>query len=88
VTDPADPADPAEGADTADRPPLVVIKGDATDEEVAALVAVVQAMAAAGAAAAGSARPVHRSAWADPARAVRSPLPQGPGAWRASGLPR
>jgi hypothetical protein len=84
VTD-ADTAAPDDGAD---RPPLVVIKGDATDEEVAALVTVVQAMAAAGAAAAASARPAPRSSWADPARAVRTPLPQGPGAWRASGLPR
>jgi hypothetical protein len=81
-------SDSAAETDVADRPPLVVIKGDATDDEVAALVAVVQAMAAAGAAAAASARPVRRSSWADPARAVRTPLPRGAGAWRASGLPR
>ena len=82
----SDPVEPA-GAGP-ERPPLDVITGDATDEEVAALVAVVQAMAAAGAAAAASARPARRSAWADPARGVRTSLPQGAGAWRASGLPR
>jgi len=70
------------------RPPLVVIKGDATDEEVAALVTVVQAMAAAGAAAAASATPAPRRAWSEPARGVRVSHPHGPAGWRASGLPR
>ncbi len=69
-------------------PPLVVIRGDATDEEVAALVAVVQGLAAAGAAAAASATPAPRSSWADPARGVRVSHPHGPGGWRTSALPR
>ena len=56
----------------------------ATDEEVAALVAVVSAMAAAGAEErTGSPTPV----WSAPARRVRTPLRHGSGAWRASGLP-
>jgi hypothetical protein len=69
-----------------DRPPLFVIKGEATAEEVAALTAVLQAMAAAGAAAdEGESRP--RSEWSSPARRLRAPLTAAPGAWRASGLP-
>ena len=71
------------------RPPLVVVKGDATAEEVAALVTVLQGMAAASAAAAaGKADPAPLSQWGAPARRLRTTLPHGPGAWRASGLPR
>jgi hypothetical protein len=65
-----------------------VVKGDATPEEVAALVAVITAM---GSGPAGSARqwdkPKPRSTWADPAHRMRTTLPHGPGAWRSSGLP-
>jgi hypothetical protein len=68
------------------RPPLFVIKGDATDEEVAALTAVLQAMAAAGAAARDSRRKP-RPEWSAPRRSHRKPLFHGPGGWRASGLP-
>ena len=67
--------------------PLVLIKGDATEEEVAALVAVLQGLASASAAAA-SAEQSTASAWAAPARAVRTPHHAGPGGWRASALPR
>jgi hypothetical protein len=70
----------------ADRPPLLVIKGDATAEEVAALTAVLQAMAAAGAAG-GEEQRKPRSEWSAHHRRTRRPLPAGPGAWRASGLP-
>ena len=74
--------------DTADatdaRPPLFAIRGDATAEEVAALVAVLQGLAAS--AAPPSPRP--RSQWASPARAVRSTPAVGPGGWRTSALPR
>ncbi len=66
--------------------PLVLIKGDATDEEVAALVAVVQAVASAAASATPSA-PAPRSAWADPARSTRRPMHASPQGWRTSGLP-
>ena len=68
-------------------PPLFLIKGDATAEEVAALTAVLQAMAAAGAAAReGERKP--KSEWSAHHRKTRRPLVTGPGAWHASGLPR
>ena len=65
------------------EPFLRVVRGDATPEEVAALVAVIASMR-------GSApeQPKPRSSWADPGRRMRTTLPHGPGAWRASGLPR
>jgi Acyl-CoA carboxylase epsilon subunit len=67
----------------AGEPFLRVVRGDATPEEVAALVAVLMS---------GSGRepgalvPV-RSAWSDRARQLRVPLHPGPGAWRRSALP-
>jgi Acyl-CoA carboxylase epsilon subunit len=65
--------------------PLVLIKGDATPEEVAAVVAVLQAAATSG----GSpARRKPSSEWAANHRSQRVTLRHGPGAWRASGLPR
>jgi hypothetical protein len=68
--------------------PLVVIRGDATEEEVAALVAVVQGMAAAASVAAAQAERPVVSEWGAPHRKVRVWHPAGPGGWRASGLPR
>jgi hypothetical protein len=67
--------------------PLILIRGDATEAEVAALVAVVQGLAAASASAA-PAPAAPRSTWASPARQVRTPHHAGPGGWRASALPR
>jgi hypothetical protein len=67
--------------------PLLLIRGDATDEEVAALVAVVHGMAAAGSLATASEQP-EMSAWAAPVRKLRATHPHGPGGWRASALPR
>ena len=59
------------------EPVLRVVRGDATPEEVAALVAVLAARAAAPAA------PEPRSHWGRPQ--VRRPLPlPGDGAWRAA----
>lgn len=67
-----------------DRPLLRVVRGEPSDEELAALTAVL--------AAAGSQPvtepPAPRSVWADPAHRLRAPLRPGPGAWRASALPR
>ena len=71
---------------SAAKPPLISIKGDATPEEVAAVVAVLQALASAAASAAPA--PRRRSQWSDPARMHRRPLSHGPGGWWASGLPR
>jgi hypothetical protein len=68
---------------------LVLVRGEATEEEVAALVAVLSGVAAASAAAsagAGDAAPA--SEWAGPHRKVRTAYPHGPGGWRASALPR
>ena len=66
------------------RPFLRVVKGNPSDEEVAALVAVLQA-AATGTAPA-PARPARE--WSAPHRRLRTTLPSGPGGWRASALPR
>lgn len=70
-----------------DGPPVLrVITPGATEEEIAALVAVVSALAAPPAA---PSRVVPaRSVWGDPARMHRATLHAGPGGWRASGLPR
>jgi len=66
------------------RPPLFAIKGDATAEEVAALTAVLQAVAAS----AAPAPEPPRSEWAAHHRKVRTPLSPGPGGWRSSSMPR
>jgi hypothetical protein len=76
-----------------DRPFLQIVRGDPGPEEIAALVAVLTARAGAvtsGNDGGGERRP---SRWADRSRLVRSTYagelrPRGPGAWRASGLPR
>jgi len=67
------------------KPFLTIVRGDATPEEVAALTVVLQSVAAASAEP-PAARP--RPQWSAPHRAVRRPLHTGPGAWRASALPR
>jgi Acyl-CoA carboxylase epsilon subunit len=69
-----------------DRPILRVVRGDATPEEIAALVAVLLARSA-DAGAPGQARSVPGS-WADRSRQLRRPLSPGPGAWRRSALPQ
>ncbi len=73
---------PADG----DSPPVLrVIRGDATPEEIAALVAVVMARSAS--APAPGPAPRVRSAWSDRSRQMRSPIRPAPGAWRRSALP-
>jgi hypothetical protein len=68
----------------ASEPALRVVRGDATPEEIAALVAVLLSRPRA-----GEEPPVHaRSAWADRSSQLRRPLRPGPGAWRRSALPR
>jgi hypothetical protein len=79
VTVPADDGSPAVV--------LRVIRGDATPEEIAALVAVVL-WARAGAAGAGEPAAPRRSAWSDRSRLLRAPRRPAPGAWRRSALPR
>ncbi|WP_426247714.1 acyl-CoA carboxylase epsilon subunit [Nocardioides sp. LHG3406-4] len=65
---------------------------DATPQEIAALVAVLVAVLSAFQTRAlqtpaTPTRPLP-SGWSDPTRTTRRPLPPGPGAWRASALPR
>jgi hypothetical protein len=71
-------------ADAPDAPPLRLVRGSATPEELAALVAV---LAAAGAGA-DPRPPAPASSWADRARLARPPLSPGPDGWRASAFPR
>jgi len=69
-------------SDTGEEP--IVIHGPATPAEVAAVVAAVASLRA-------SIDPPQRkprSLWALPARQTRPRLGFGPGAWRASSLPR
>jgi hypothetical protein len=71
---------------TEPEPLLRVVAGRPTDEEAAALAVVLAAKL--------TGRPAHARAeraaadgWADRARAVRTPLAPGPGAWRNSARP-
>jgi hypothetical protein len=68
---------------TAGRPLLSVVRGAPTPEQLAALVAVLTARASAGDGTADAPAP---SLWSQPQ--LRAPLATGPGAWRASALPR
>jgi len=67
------------------RPLLRVVRGQPSAQELAALVAVVTARATDTGPAAPAGAAV-RSLWGVPV--LRGPLSPGPGAWRASGLPR
>ncbi|WP_264761871.1 acyl-CoA carboxylase subunit epsilon [Frankia tisae] len=62
-------------------PRLRLIRGNATPEEIAAVVAFFAARAVP-----AESPSTVRSAWADPAQAVRSPLTTGAGSWRRSGM--
>ncbi|GAY10024.1 hypothetical protein TOK_4380 [Pseudonocardia sp. N23] len=63
-----------------------MVRGEPSDEEVAALTAVL--LAAAAASAGSGDVPRQRDRWSDPARRMRGTLRPGPGAWRGSALPR
>jgi hypothetical protein len=63
-----------------DQPPLRLVRGGATPEEVAAVLAVLSAVSAE----APEPAPRHTSQWSSPERALRRRLTPGPGAWRAS----
>ncbi len=66
-------------------PPILrVVRGIPTDDELAALVAVVAALGSGGAAPPD----VRRSEWSAPSRQVRRAHDHGLGAWRAHALPR
>jgi len=69
----------------ADRPPVLrVVRGDATPEEIAAVLAVL--LSRSGSPDAPPPPPL-ASAWADRSRLLRRPLFPGPDAWRRSALP-
>jgi hypothetical protein len=69
--------------ETEQRPLLRVVRGDATPEELAALVAVVAALGN------GGGEPPRRRTpeWSAHHRKMRRSLPHGRGGWRSSGLP-
>ena len=67
-----------------ERPVLRVVRGDATPEEIAAVVAVLLARSASDL---GTPTRPAPSAWADRSRLLRRPLFPGPDAWRRSALP-
>ena len=70
------------------EPSLRVVRGDATPEEIAALVATLGVIAAARSRAAAEAKPAPvRSNWNARARLLRAPLHPAQGAWRRSALP-
>ena len=73
--------------DTGPRPPLFVIRGTATDEEVAALTVVLQAVTAAAPADRPPPRPEWNAAHRRLNRLVGRPLSHGPAGWRSSSLP-
>ena len=72
---------------TAGAPYLSVVRGDATAEEIAALVATLTAVAAARSAAASAEAPPATSNWNSRARLLRSPVHPSAGGWRRSALP-
>nr|WP_222132303.1 acyl-CoA carboxylase subunit epsilon [Pseudonocardia sp. C8] len=63
-----------------------VVRGTPDDHELAALTVAVAAMASAGSD--EPAPPAEPDLWSHPAAQLRASLHAGPGAWRASGLPR
>ena len=68
---------------------LRIVRGEASDEELAALTVVVAGLAGTASANARAREPAApRSVWADPAGRLRTCPHPGPGAWRASALPR
>lgn len=72
-------------------PVLKIVRGNPSADEIAALVTVLTAVSRP-APVAGPAETVPaetvRSEWGAKSRMMRAPLRRGPGAWRASALPR
>jgi Acyl-CoA carboxylase epsilon subunit len=71
---------------TAGAPYLSVVRGDASAEEIAALVATLTAVAAARSAAAPAEQPPVSHNWNSRARLLRSPVHAAAGGWRRSAL--
>lgn len=66
-----------------EQPQLRVVRGNPTDEELAAIIAVVSA-----ASAQSDEQNPPRSEWASPVWQMRHILEHGPGGWRHSGFAR
>jgi hypothetical protein len=76
-----------EGADgNGRRRAIQIVRGEPSDLEIAAVVSAL--VAAASVAHENPNGRTARSQWRNRARNIRPPLGAGPGAWRASGLPR
>jgi hypothetical protein len=74
------------GSSPAAEPALAITAGNPSAEDIAAVVAVLSArLRPAEATGAGQ---TARSRWSARSRQLRAPLQRGPGAWRASALPR
>ncbi|MET7329199.1 acyl-CoA carboxylase subunit epsilon [Nonomuraea sp. NPDC005650] len=67
-------------------PDLRIVRGDATPEEIAALVAVLATRQGSHAEPEAPPQP-RRQTWRNPARAMRKPVVPGKSAWRMSALP-
>ncbi|GAA3617380.1 acyl-CoA carboxylase subunit epsilon [Kineosporia mesophila] len=72
--------------ESTERPLLRLVRGDATEEEVAALLAVIRTVGSSDGSLGQEAGPT--SSWTDRASLTRQQLSPGPGAWRASGRAR
>jgi hypothetical protein len=70
-----------------EKPFLKIVKGDASAEEIAALVAALAAVAAARSNAGGSEPGPVRDNWSSRARLLRSPVRPAADGWRRSALP-
>ena len=71
-------------SEDAQRPVLKLVRGNATEEEIAALVTVVAAMQGAGEQAAPARPP---AAWSANHRKTRETFRHGPGGWLSRALP-
>jgi hypothetical protein len=68
--------------------PLRIVAGHPSPAETAAVTVVLTALAAAAGAGTGPAGDAPRSEWSERSRLLRPAVSAGPGAWRASALPR
>jgi hypothetical protein len=72
---------------TAGAPYLRVVRGNASAEEIAALISTLTAIAAARSSAPPAGQPPVSHHWNSPARLLRTPLHPAVGGWRRSALP-
>jgi hypothetical protein len=84
---PAERTVPAADGSPVSAPYLRVVRGDATPEELAALVATLTAVAAARASADQAQQATPASGWTDRTRLLRPAVHPSPGGWRRSVLP-